>query len=157
MFRDVMGKFTTGVTVVTVQEAGAPHGMTVNSFTSVSLDPLLVLICLDKESTTTDMLSRTGRFTVNILTAEQENIARRFAGSGNERDRFNNLEYTISDEGTPVLRDVLGYVTCTVKEVVDGGDHLIFLGEVVDLGDSDTDQQPLLYYGGNYKSFADEG
>lgn len=156
-FRDVMGKFATGVTVVTVQEAGNPHGMTVNSFTSVSLDPLLVLISLDKESTTTGILRRTGRFTVNILAADQEHIARRFAESGNEGDRFRTIEYTISEDETPVLKEILGYITCTVKEIVDGGDHSVFIGEVIDIGDSGTSKGPLLFFGGNYKSLAGEG
>lgn len=157
LFRDVMGRFATGVTIVTVQEAGAPHGMTVNSFTSVSLDPTLVLICLDRGAATTEMLSRTGRFTVNILSVDQRHLAQRFAESENERDRFNGVEFTVSVEGTPILDDVLGYMTCTVKDIVDGGDHLIFIGEVVALGYTKRDQQPLLYYRGNYKSFADEG
>ncbi len=156
LFRDVMGRFATGVTIVTVHETGTPHGMTVNSFTSVSLDPMLAMVCLDKGATTTEMLTRTGRFTVNMLSVDQEHLARRFAESGNERDRFNGVEYTVSEEGTPILDDVLGYVTCTVKDIVEGGDHWIFIGEVVDLGYAENDQRPLLYYRGNYNSLADE-
>lgn len=156
-FRDVMGKFATGVTIVTVQDENVPHGMTVNSFTSVSLDPILVLICLDKDSTTTEMLNRTGRFTVNILTAEQVELARRFAESGNERNRFDGVDYTLSDEGTPVLHGVSGSMTCKVKDTVEGGDHFIFIGEVVDLEHAFGDHRPLIYYRGNFKSLADEG
>jgi flavin reductase (DIM6/NTAB) family NADH-FMN oxidoreductase RutF len=156
-FRDVMGRFTTGVTIVTVMENGVPHGMTVNSFTSVSLDPTLVLICLDKDSTTSNILNRSGRFTVNILTDKQENLARQFAESGNERDRFDGVEYTTSEEETPVLHNTLGNITCIVKNTVEGGDHLIFIGEVVDLEFTEEESKPLLYYRGKFKSLDVDG
>ncbi len=155
-FREVMGRFATGVTIVTVQESDVLHGMTVNSFTSVSLEPMLTLICLDKGATTTEILRRTVKFTVNILHTDQKHLARRFAESDNERDRFDGIGYTISEEGTPILDDVLGYLTCTVINIVEGGDHYIFIGEVVDLAYAENDRQPLLYYRGNYNSLADE-
>ncbi len=154
-FREVMGRFTTGVTVVTVRDEEKPHGMTVNSFTSVSLDPLLILVCLDKGATTTDMLLRTRRFSVNILTAEQKRLAQRFAESGNEQDRFNGIDYSLSEEGTPILSGVLGHLTCTVDKVVESGDHYIFIGEVVDLGSGDDKMTPLLFYRGNYNVLAE--
>jgi 3-hydroxy-9,10-secoandrosta-1,3,5(10)-triene-9,17-dione monooxygenase reductase component len=157
LFRDVMGRFVTGITLVTVYEDGYPHGMTVNSFTSVSLDPALILVCLDKNATTTDVVQRTGRFAVNILSADQEHLARQFADDENERDRFKGLTYTLSDEETPILNDVLGFLSCTVKDAVDGGDHVIFIAEVADLAHDDDDRKPLAYYRGNYKTLADEG
>jgi len=154
-FREVMGRFSTGVTVVTVRDDEKPHGMTVNSFTSVSLDPLLILVCLDKDAETTDMLLRTRRFSVNILTAEQKRLAQRFAESGNEQDRFDGIDYSLSEEGTPILSDVLGHLTCTVDKVVESGDHYIFIGEVVDLGSGDDKMTPLLFYRGNYNVLAE--
>jgi 3-hydroxy-9,10-secoandrosta-1,3,5(10)-triene-9,17-dione monooxygenase reductase component len=157
LFRDVMGRFVTGITLVTVYEDGYPHGMTVNSFTSVSLDPALILVCLDKNATTTDIVQRTGRFAVNILGADQEYLARRFADIENERDRFKDIAYSLSGEETPILNDALGFLSCTVKDAVDGGDHVIFIAEVVDLAHDDDDRRPLVYYRGNYKSLADEG
>jgi len=152
LFRDVMGRFATGITVVTVQESGIPHGMTVNSFTSVSLNPLLVLICLDKVAKTTEMLHRTGLFTVNILSAEQIDIARRFAESGNEIDRFTGIDYYRSDAGTPVLQNTLANLTCSVKDAIDGGDHTIYIGEVLDLEYNEDNKKPLVFYLGNYTS-----
>lgn len=154
-FRNIMGMFTTGVTVVTVMDDEGPHGMTVNSFTSVSLDPLLTLVCLDKGATTTEILRRTGKFTVNILGEGHREISRRFASQESESRRFEGLRYSISDEGTPILNDVLGYMTCGVTEVVEGGDHLIFIGEVLDLDAVDERGKPLVFYRGNYNSLAE--
>ncbi len=154
-FRDVMGRFATGVTIVTVQDGDKPHGMTVNSFTSVSLDPLLILVCLDKDATTTGILQNTGRFSVNILASEQRHIAQKFADSGNEKDRFAGIDYKVSEEGTPILNNVLGYITCIVDNIVEGGDHYIFIGEVADIGVNDDDMRPLLYFRGNYNSLAE--
>jgi len=151
LFRDVMGRFATGVTVVSVQENGKPHGMTVNAFCSVSLDPLLVLVSLDKSATTTDMLLRTDSFTVNILNEEQKNIAEQFAQSGNENDRFSGIEYSLSEAETPVIADTLGSVTCNVSNVVDGGDHYIFIGEVISLDFNNDKEKPLLYFQGEFK------
>lgn len=156
LFRNVMGRYATGITVVTVRESGIPHGMTVNSFTSVSLNPLLVLICLDKGAKTTEMLHRTGLFTVNILSAEQINVARRFSESGNENDRFTGIDYYHSDSGTPILQNALANLTCSVKETIDGGDHTIYIGEVIDLDYSEVNKQPLVYYRGNYTSIQDQ-
>lgn len=152
LFRDVMGRFATGITVVTVQESGIPHGMTVNSFTSVSLNPLLVLICLDKGAKTTEMLHRTGLFTANILSAEQLYIARRFSENGNENERFTGIDYHWSDAGTPVLQKTLANLTCSVKDAIDGGDHIIYIAEVLDLEYNEDNKKPLVYYRGNYTS-----
>jgi 3-hydroxy-9,10-secoandrosta-1,3,5(10)-triene-9,17-dione monooxygenase reductase component len=155
-FRDIMGRFTTGITVVTVQESGILHGMTVNSFTSVSLKPLLVLVSLDKGAKTTEMLHRTGWFTVNILTVEQLDIARRFSENGNEGHRFLGIDYYLSDVGTPILQNTLAYVTCSVRDVIDGGDHTVFIGEVTDIERDNDNKKPLLYYRGNYTSIEDQ-
>jgi flavin reductase (DIM6/NTAB) family NADH-FMN oxidoreductase RutF len=151
-FKSVLGRFATGVTIVTVQENDTPHGMTVNAFSSVSLDPLLVLVCLEKDANTTSILQRTETFSVNILADHQEHLSKRFAMSENEMNRFDGISYTESAIGTPVLDNTLGYLSCTVRDTHDAGDHLIFIGEVVDMGHDDGSEHPLVYFKSRYRS-----
>jgi flavin reductase (DIM6/NTAB) family NADH-FMN oxidoreductase RutF len=153
LFRSVMGRFATGITVVTVSENGEPHGMTVNAFSSVSLNPVLLLICLDKQALTNSILKRTGKFTVNVLTSQQERLAEVFSEQNNEGTRFDDVPYHTSALDTPILEDTLGYLECTVRDEYDSGDHTIFIGEVVDLSLGNDSVGPLLFYNSNYTSF----
>jgi flavin reductase (DIM6/NTAB) family NADH-FMN oxidoreductase RutF len=145
-FRSLLGRFTTGVTVVTAcDENGAQQGMTVSAFCSVSLDPPLVLMCIDRASTMFDLLTTGDKFTVNILASHQEEIARRFATT--ETDKFSGIGYSIVDD-CAVLDDVLAYALCSRTQSIDAGDHVIVLGEV--RSSTVSDGEPLLYFRGGY-------
>ena len=149
-FRNVIGHFATGVTVITTGDGDELHGMTANSVTSLSLDPVMLLICVDKTSHTWRMLEASGAFTVNILGAHQEDVSRAFAKKGEpEIGSLRGFPFVRGRTGTPRLEDCRAFVECKVAEVLDGGDHSIFLGEVVDEGIV-TDGPPLIFYRGRY-------
>lgn len=147
-FRSLLGRFATGVTVVTARDSnGSQQGMTVSAFCSVSLDPPLVLMCIDKTATMFDLLTTGERFTVNILASHQEEIARRFATT--ETAKFDGIGYSVVDDDA-VLDDVLAHAQCTWVKSVEAGDHTIVVGEVRSA--SVHDGQPLLYFRGGYSS-----
>jgi flavin reductase (DIM6/NTAB) family NADH-FMN oxidoreductase RutF len=146
-FRSVLGRFPSGVTVVTTKSTnGSDEGMTVSAFCSVSLDPPLVLVCIEKNASAYDALTTSSGFVVNILSATQEQIARRFAIV--DIDRFEGVGYSKSQNGFAVLDDVLGVIECARYAMHDAGDHTIIVGQVeaarVESG------TPLLYYRGGY-------
>ncbi len=146
-FRAVLGRFASGVTVVTtVDKRGRDLGMTVSAFASVSLDPPLILICIDHEASVYTPLSKSTHFIANILSEGQEALARRFA----ERnpDRFDGIGYERGQTGAAILDEVLGYVECKVIARYESGDHDILIGavEVAVHGEG----KPLLYYRGGY-------
>jgi flavin reductase (DIM6/NTAB) family NADH-FMN oxidoreductase RutF len=155
-FRDVLGRFVTGVTVVTTlsDESGAsqPWGTTVNSFTSVSLDPPLVLICVGKERSIHPVLARSGRFVVNILPEDSQDLSDCFSGapSALPRSAFCDADYRHGRNGMPVLEAALGYLECDIERVLDAGDHTIYLARVTGAGSNETDALPLLYYRRRY-------
>lgn len=145
--RATLGRFATGVTVVTCVAAdGSPRGITANSFTSVSLRPPLVLWNIDKDSAFLHAFLGAKNFAINILGSEQRSLAERFA----QRDDagFAGTGYTLSSNGVPVLDDTLGCLQCKSWRVSDCGDHYIIIGEVVEHACRDGD--PLLYFGGDY-------
>ena len=146
-FRSVLGRFPSGVTIVTTKARdGSDEGMTVSAFCSVSLDPALVLICIEKTASAYDALTTAGRFVVNVLSATQEQIARRF--SIVDIDRFEGVGYSRSPNGIAVLDDVLGIIECATFAMHEAGDHTIIVGEVeAARAQSGT---PLLYYRGGY-------
>jgi 3-hydroxy-9,10-secoandrosta-1,3,5(10)-triene-9,17-dione monooxygenase reductase component len=146
-FRTVLGRFVTGVTIVTSMQDGRPVGVAANSFTSVSLDPPLVLFCVARTSTTWPAIEASGRFAVNILGEHQEETSRLFATRG--VDRFASVEWHLSARGLPVLAQCLGYLDCETWAVYDGGDHLIAVGRVLDLAVM-HDAGPLLFFQGRY-------
>jgi len=145
-FRAVLGHFATGITVITALDGDEPVGIAANSFTSVSLDPPLVLFCAAKSSSTWPRIERAGHFTVNVLDEHQEDICRLFATPG--ADRFGQVGWHIGTQG-PILDDVHAFLDCTLETTHDGGDHLIVVGRVVDLGLT-ADAGPLLFYQGSY-------
>ncbi|MGH8995719.1 MAG: flavin reductase family protein [Acidimicrobiales bacterium] len=152
--REAMGRFATGVSVVTaLAEGGAPHGMTVNSLTSVSLDPPLILVSLMPAARTTAAVTASGRFAVSVLAARQETIARRFATPGD--DHFVGLPLTYGDHRVPVVPDALAHVECTVNDAFDAGDHVIVLGAVERL--CFRDGEPLAFFGGHFGDYRDRG
>ena len=147
-FRNLLGRFATGVTVVTARDKGGnPHGMTVSAFSSLSLDPPLVLMCIDKSAAMFEMLTTCEHFTVNILSESQEEIARRFAMT--EATKFDGIGYSLVDDDA-VLDDVLAHAQCTRVQSVEAGDHTIVIGEVRSA--SVGEGTPLLYFRGGYSS-----
>jgi flavin reductase (DIM6/NTAB) family NADH-FMN oxidoreductase RutF len=151
-FRRVMGHFATGVTVVTATSgAGVPHGLTANAISSVSLDPTLVLVCVERTADTEPVIREAGAFAINILPEERgEVLARRFA-EVDTGDRFSGVAHRPGSTGAPILERALAWLDCTVHEELPGGDHTIFLGKVV-AGDAD-EGTPLVYYRGGYGRF----
>jgi flavin reductase (DIM6/NTAB) family NADH-FMN oxidoreductase RutF len=147
LFRSVLGRFASGVTVVTATDAaGVDHGMTVSAFCSLSLEPPLVLACVDHAASMHPVLSAASHFAVSILGSGQEAIARRFAES--LRDRFTGIGFTRGITGAALINDALAHLECEMHDRHEGGDHTIFIGEVV-AGEASTDR-PLLYYRGGY-------
>lgn len=148
-FRRILGHLATGVTVVSAAdpENGAARGLTATAIASVSLDPPLVLACVERGADTHDCIERAGAFAISILGADDEALARRFADDPSER-KFEGTAWRAEVTGAPVLEDALAWVDCTVRAAYDGGDHTIFVGEVV-AGDA-ADGSPLLYFRGGY-------
>jgi len=146
-FRAVMGRFATGVTVVTAtDDAGSAYGMTVSAFASVSLQPPLVVMCIDHTASLHDTLANAPYFAVNILASTQEPIARRFAETGAQR--FEGIGYRNGENGVPILNDVLAFVECKRVSSTEAGDHTVIIGETV--AASMRDARPLLYYRGGF-------
>lgn len=146
-FRAVLGRFATGVTVVTATDTdGRNHGMTVSAFSSVSLHPPLVLMCIEHSASMHALLVETEHFAVNVLSSGQEEIARRFAATGAQR--FTGVGYTRGEQNVPILADVLAYVECRRVAVHEGGDHTIIIGETETAVVRDA--RPLLYYRGGF-------
>jgi flavin reductase (DIM6/NTAB) family NADH-FMN oxidoreductase RutF/ubiquinone/menaquinone biosynthesis C-methylase UbiE len=151
--RRVLGQFATGITVITTVHDGVPQGMTANSFTSVSLDPPLILFCADKRARAGMLVGDAGFFAVNVLRDDQRHLSDLFAGRGTDEERRAALEAigTPTATGSLILPNVLGWLDCRVKQVIDAGDHVVFLGEVV-AASSSTGGSPLLYYRGSYQA-----
>jgi 3-hydroxy-9,10-secoandrosta-1,3,5(10)-triene-9,17-dione monooxygenase reductase component len=149
-FRDVLGRYASGVTVVTTMSAGQPVGMTCQSFTSVSLDPPLVAFLPTKQSRAFASIQRTGTFCVNFLSAGQVELSNAFASRGD--DKFAGVEWSPSAvTGSPLLADIVGHVDCTVHAMLEAGDHYLVMGKVVDLAVGDA-EDPLLFYRGAYRT-----
>jgi flavin reductase (DIM6/NTAB) family NADH-FMN oxidoreductase RutF len=147
-FRRTCGRFATGVTVATALDGqGTPHGLTVSSFTSVSLEPPLVLICLGHAVTVIDIFRQATHFGINVLSADQRPISDRFARKG--LDRFNGLAWERGTTGVPLLPGVLAAIECAVHERFTSGDHDIFVGRMVSAKIAEGD--PLLYYASGYR------
>jgi len=150
--RRAMGCFATGVTVVTTrQEDGSPCGLTASAITSVSLDPPLILVCVDKKAESYPHFGPAGIFAVNVLDEAQQAISSRFATSGG--DKFAGLAYRWGETGAPILDQGLAYLECRIVHAYEGGDHMIYVGEVerAETGAG----RPLLYYRGSYGALAD--
>lgn len=144
LFRDAMGKFATGVTVLTTENDGQPHGMTANGFMSVSLNPKLVVISIGHKSKFLEKVSVSKKFAVNILSEEQEHFSLHFAGKpGDEPIQFETLQ------GIPVLNGVLAQIACEVVSSYVEGDHTLFIGRVLDL--KIEEKKPLLFFEGQYR------
>jgi 4-nitrophenol 2-monooxygenase / 4-nitrocatechol 4-monooxygenase, reductase component len=147
-FRRVLGHFAAGVTVITtVGDDGNPYGLTATAFTSVSLEPPLVLVCVDKRSESHPHFHASRVFAVNFLAVGHEPLSRRFAVSGG--DKFTDLAVHRGVTGAPLLAEALGYLECRTVDVAEGGDHTIFIGQV-EAADA-REGEPLLYFRGSYR------
>ena len=150
-FRRIFGHWASGVGVVTTRNsAGRACGLTANAVASLSLEPLLVLVCVEKTADSHDCIVEAGSFAINVLKSEDERIARRFAASEVDA-KFDGLAYHESGTGSPILDDALAWVDCDLHAQFDGGDHSIFVGRVL-AGDA-VEGTPLLYYRGGYGRF----
>jgi len=149
LFRAVLGRFASGVTIVTTTDAdGRDQGMTVSAFSSLSLEPPLVLVCIDHNASVWPAFERAEHFAINILGSQQEALSRRF--SSRDGDRFASVGFTRGATGVALLDDTLASVECVVISRVSHGDHSILVGSVE--GGTARDLQPLLYYRGGYAS-----
>ena len=151
LFRQVMGNFATGITVVTTRLAdGQPYGLTVNSFTSVSLDPVLVLVCLENKLSGLQAFKDSKHFGVSILSEHQEDMSRMFAKKDSERPSSIYFEGKL---GLPLLHNSLAVMECETRMVYAGGDHQIFVGEV-QIAEVLQPEAPLMYFRGKYRRMA---
>jgi 3-hydroxy-9,10-secoandrosta-1,3,5(10)-triene-9,17-dione monooxygenase reductase component len=152
-FRAILGRFTTGVVAVTAlrEQDSMPVGLVVNSFTSVSLDPALVLICIAHTSTSWPHVRSAERFCINILGEGQREIGKRFATSGT--DKFRGVHWTTSARRTPILDGAIGWLECSVEAEYPAGDHMVIIARVHDL-DAHHDGAPLVFYRGSYGRLA---
>ena len=146
-FRRAMGHFPTGVSILTTVHDGERHGMTANSITSVSLEPVLILVCLMREARTALAIQRAGRFAVNFLAENQEQMSRRFGIAG--QDHFDGLEVDEDLSGLPLLPGCTAYLVCRVTDIVPAGDHDVVLAEVERA--HERGGNPLVFHLGGYK------
>ncbi|MCM3587872.1 flavin reductase family protein [Mesobacillus maritimus] len=144
LFKEIMGSYPTGVTVITtLDENNKPVGLTVNSFASVSIDPLMVLWCIDKNAGSCGVFKKADNFAVNILAGNQQEVCWTFA-SKSEPDRFAKHPWVLSENNLPVINNVFASFECKKVQMVDAGDHYILIGEVIDL--NKNEQEPMLYF-----------
>jgi flavin reductase (DIM6/NTAB) family NADH-FMN oxidoreductase RutF len=150
-FRKAMGCFATGVTVITVDQDGEVHGMTANAFTSVSLDPMLVLVCVDYRARTHAHLHARKRFGVNVLCSDQQAISEYYARSSETHQHAEEAgaHFDRTAQGTPVLQGALAYLECSLQRAENAGDHTIFIAEVEEV--VVREGEPLLYFQGKYR------
>jgi 3-hydroxy-9,10-secoandrosta-1,3,5(10)-triene-9,17-dione monooxygenase reductase component len=153
-FREVFGRFATGVAVITSASPSAAGGMTANAICSLSLDPLLALVCFENQARTLPIVRESGRFGVNVLSADQEQLAGVFASKLPEAEKLDGVAHRF-ESGVPIIEGTLAWATCTLHELIAGGDHTIAIGEVVSMGLGSG--EPLLWYGGRYHQWPAAG
>jgi flavin reductase (DIM6/NTAB) family NADH-FMN oxidoreductase RutF len=147
LFREVFGRFATGVAVITSAVPTGAGGMTANALCSLSLDPLLALVCFENQARTLPIVRDARRFAVNILSSDQERLAGVFASKLPESEKLDGVEHRFED-GVPVIEGSLAWATCELRELIAGGDHTIAIGEVTAMGLGIG--EPLLWYAGGY-------
>jgi len=151
-FREVIGHFASGVTVVTVSVDGRPYGTTASAVTSLALEPPMLLVCMNRESETGRAMASAGSFAVNILGEDHEELSNLFAKKG--ADRFSATPWRVGVSGAPVLEEAIAYLDCNFEAEYPGGDHKIIVGRVLDL-DMREGALPLLFYQGGYSRMHD--
>jgi len=147
LFREVFGRFATGVAVITSAGPEGTGGMTANALCSLSLDPLLALVCFDRGARTLPLVREVGRFAVNLLAADQERLAGVFASKLPEDEKLEGVPHRF-EHGMPIIDGALAWAACELDDLIAGGDHTIAIGRVIALGLGDG--QPLLWYSGRY-------
>lgn len=152
-YRETIGRFATGVAIVTAQSAEGPVGMTANALCSLSLEPLLLLVCIDNSARTLAPMQASGRFAVNVLRAEQRELADAFASKERKQDHFGDAAWRLHQD-VPVLEQSLAWLVCDLRELHPGGDHTIGIGAVTDMG-QDVRGRPLVWYEGRYGTLPD--
>ncbi len=169
LFKEAMGRFASGVTVITTRTPeGQHHGMTASAFCSLSLEPPLVLVCIQNDNSTYELIKTAGVFGVNLLSLAQESLSNRFAGGfineegkwtrwPEDRDKFEDLNIIAAERsGVALLQGSLAQLDCTLEEIHSGGDHGIFVGRVQQIiVDEEQAPNPLLYFKGRYKQLED--
>jgi flavin reductase (DIM6/NTAB) family NADH-FMN oxidoreductase RutF len=156
-FRDALGAFATGVTVITTQGPEHVHGMTANAFSSVSLDPPLVLVCVIHPSAGSEAIQQNGVFAVNVLGAEQEPLSRYFASKDRPRgpEAFDEVPHRKRATGSPILEGVAAHLDCRLVAAHTAGDHIVFIGEALAI-EVDSDVSPLVFHRGRYRLLHEE-
>ncbi len=153
LFREVFGRFATGVAVITAAGSSGAGGMTANALCSLSLDPLLALVCFENQARTLPLVREAGRFGVNVLGTSQQHLAGVFASKMPEAEKLEGVAHRL-EGGVPIIEGVLAWATCDLRELIAGGDHTIAIGEVVAMGLGEG--EPLLWFGGAYRRWAIE-
>jgi len=148
-FRNALGRFATGVCVITADVDGKPFGMTVNSFASVSLDPALVLWSIQKDSECAPAFENVSRYGINILNDDQQSVSNQYAKKG-EHDLVEGT-YRQGRTGAYVLKDVMTSFECEIEQRIDAGDHIILLSKVHDMNNDPAERNPLLFFSGKYR------
>lgn len=154
-FREVMGRFATGVTVVTLAHEGVLRGMTANAFSSVSLDPALLLVCVDEHASMHAYFQTATAFAVNILGDDQQEVSRAFATRGEKTEVMGGFPFRTGPLGSPILEGTLAWAECRVEHRYEGGDHLIVVGRIADLALERPEAEPLIFFGGKYRALGD--
>jgi flavin reductase (DIM6/NTAB) family NADH-FMN oxidoreductase RutF len=147
LFREVFGRFATGVAVITSAGSAGAGGMTANALCSLSLDPLLALVCFENRARTLPIVREAGRFAVNVLAADQERLAGVFASKLPESEKLEEVAHRL-EHGMPIIQGSLAWAACELNELMAGGDHTIAIGRVISMGLGDG--EPLLWYAGRY-------
>jgi flavin reductase (DIM6/NTAB) family NADH-FMN oxidoreductase RutF len=152
-FRSCMASWPSGVTIVTTRSGEQIHGMTVSDFSGTSLDPPLVTICCNRDSTTTGLIAESGCFAVNVLAAGQQDLSNRFASKKLESKRFEGLECGKAKTGAPLIPGALTHIDCTLEATFEAGDHVIYLGRIEYVNIEEC--EPLVYWKGGYRALAE--
>jgi flavin reductase (DIM6/NTAB) family NADH-FMN oxidoreductase RutF len=146
LFRKICGSYATGITVITSSFENTDYGFTANSFTSVSINPYLILFCLNKNASSNNALLKGNHFIINILSNSQSEICNQFANNNlSPNERFKGIKTITSKNKIKIILDSISNLSCKVKNIIDGGDHFIYIGEVVD-GNLNNDREPLVYH-----------
>jgi flavin reductase (DIM6/NTAB) family NADH-FMN oxidoreductase RutF len=156
-FRNALGSFATGITVITTMGDEHPYGMTANAFSSVSLDPPLVLVCVIKGTEGAESIAKNGVFAVNVLGADQEPISRYFASRDRPRgwEGFKQISHSTAASGSPIIDGTTCFFDCHLHAAHEAGDHIIFIGEVMAMG-NEMDVMPVLFHRGKYRYLHEE-
>ena len=150
LFREVFGRFATGVAVITSSSSTGRGGMTANALCSLSLDPLLALVCFENQARTLPIVRDSGRFAVNVLSAGQEHLAGVFASKLPEAEKLEGVPHRC-EQGLPIVEGALAWAACELRDLIGGGDHTIAIGEVIAMGLGEG--EPLLWYSGRYHAW----